>query len=137
MASVFDRFPAPPSAAALGWRLIEADEDAGTIRIGFEGKREFCNPAGLIQGGFLTAMLDETMGPAVLVASRGELFTASIDIHVRFLAPARPGPITGEGRIVQLGRTIAFLEAELEQDGKTVAKATSTARLVPVEKALA
>lgn len=135
MKSVFDRFPTPPCAATLGWRLIKADEESGAVRIGFEASHEFCNPAGFIQGGFLTAMLDDTMGPAVLVKSRGTLFTATIDLNVSFLAPARPGPLTGEGRIVQLGKTIAFLEAILSaDDGTPVARATSSARLVPVER---
>lgn len=137
MTDVFDRFPLPPSAVALGWRLIAADADAGTIQVGFDGKPEFCNPAGLIQGGFLAAMLDETMGPAVLVRSGGTLFTASIDMHLSFLAPARPGPLLGTGRVVQLGRTIAFLEADLrDREQRLVARARSSARLVPVERAV-
>ncbi len=129
--SVFDRFPKPPCAETLGWRLIEAGPDR--VRIEFEGRREFCNPAGFIQGGFLTAMLDDLMGPAVLVASGGELFTVTTSMNVSFLAPARPGPLTGEGRVVQLGRTIGFVEAQLwAADGTEVARASASARLMAV-----
>jgi acyl-coenzyme A thioesterase PaaI-like protein len=31
-------------------------------------------PAGLIQGGILSAMLDDTMGPAVFVKTEGRLY---------------------------------------------------------------
>ena len=134
-AAIFARFPAPPCAATLGWRLIGADSEAGTVRIGFEGKRDFCNPAGFIQGGFLAAMLDDTMGPAVLVKSDGACFTPTIDLNVSFLAPARPGAFIGEGRIVQMGKTIVFLEGNLfDEEGQLVARATASARLVPTGK---
>jgi uncharacterized protein (TIGR00369 family) len=72
------------------------------------------------------------MGPAALVKSQGKWFTASIDMNVSFLAPARPGKLFAEGRVVQLGKSIGYLEAELfDADGKLIARATSSARLVP------
>lgn len=135
--SVFDRFETPPVATLLGWRLLEADKAAGTIRVGFEARREFLNPAGFIQGGILSAMLDDTMGPAVLVASDGALFTTTIDMTVSFLAPARVGQITGEGRVVQMGKTIAFLEGRLlDPAGVVLARATASARLLSSDKAV-
>jgi uncharacterized protein (TIGR00369 family) len=134
---IFESFPTPPCAATLGWRLIDADPEAGTIRIGFDGKAEFLNPAGFVQGGFLAAMLDDAMGPAVLVQSGGALFTPTINLNVDFIAPARPGPLTGEGRIVHRGKSIAFLEGSLfDEDGTLVARATASARLVAVDKAV-
>ena len=130
--SIFDRFPTPPCAALLGWTLIDADEATGAIRVSFAARPEFCNPGGTIQGGFLAAMLDDTLGPTVLVRTGGAQYCATIDLHVSFLAPARPGALTGHGRIAQLGKTIAFLEGELvDADGRIVAKAPASARVVP------
>jgi uncharacterized protein (TIGR00369 family) len=134
-ATVFDRFPRPPCADLLGWKLLESDVANGTARIAFEGRPEFLNPAGFVQGGILSAMLDDTMGPAVLLATEGQFYTVTIGMSVSFLAPARPGPFVGEGRILQLGKTIAFLEAALcDRVGTVVARASSQARLVPVER---
>jgi uncharacterized protein (TIGR00369 family) len=134
---IFRGFPTPPCAATLGWRLIDADPEEGRIRIGFDGRAEFVNPAGFVQGGFLAAMLDDTMGPAVLVQSGGALFTPTINLNVDFIAPARPGPLTGEGRVVHRGKSIAFLEGSLfDAEGALVARATASARLVAVDKAV-
>jgi len=134
-AAIFARFPTPPCASMLGWELLDANPEEGTIRIGFEGRRDFCNPAGFVQGGFLAAMLDDTMGPAVLVKTDGAYFTPTIDLNVSFLAPARPGRLVGDGRIVQIGKTIAFLEASLfDQEAQLVARSTASARLVPTGK---
>jgi uncharacterized protein (TIGR00369 family) len=77
------------------------------------------------------------MGPAVFAMTEGALYTATIDMNVSYLAPARLGLILGEGQVVQLGKTVAFLEASLtDEAGAVIARATSTARLVPTARAL-
>ena len=132
--TIFDAFPRPPCADLLGWRLIDHDAARGWIRIGFEALPGFCNPAGFIQGGILAAMLDDTMGPAALVMTEGRGFTSTIDMNVSFLAPARPGPLFGEGTVIQLGKTVAFLQAELRDEaGVLLARATSSARMVSTD----
>jgi uncharacterized protein (TIGR00369 family) len=137
LATALDRLEAPPSSKLLGWHLLDARPGEGWIRIGFDGKPEFCNPAGFVQGGMLSAMLDDTMGPAVFVMTDGRLYTATISMTVNFLAPAKPGPITGEASVTQLGRTIAFVEGRLTGEGATVlATATASARLVETAKAI-
>src|SRR5262245_44335277 len=135
--TALDHLAPPPSAKLLGWHLIDARPAEGWIRIGFDGRPEFCNPAGFVQGGILSAMLDDTMGPAVFVMTEGKLYTSTISLTVNFLAPARPGPITGEARVTQLGRTVAFVEGRLTAaDGTLLATASTSARLVETAKAI-
>jgi uncharacterized protein (TIGR00369 family) len=137
IATALDRLEAPPCSRLLGWHVLEADPDAGWIRIGFDGRAAFCNPAGFIQGGILTAMLDDTMGPAVFIKTQGRLYTATISMSVNFLSPAKVGLITGEARVVQLGKTIAFIEGKLTDTDHTVlATASSSARLVETARAV-
>ena len=137
VATALDHLPAPPCARLLGWRVLDARPEDGWIRIGFEGRPEFCNPAGSIQGGFLAAMLDDTMGPAVFAHTEGALYTATIEMSVHYLAPAKVGPIFGEGQVVQLGKSVGFVEARLlDKDGTWLAKATASVRLIATERAL-
>jgi uncharacterized protein (TIGR00369 family) len=137
IATALDRLTAPPSARLLGWHLLDARPEQGWIRIGFDGKRQFCNPAGFVQGGILSAMLDDTMGPAVFVMTDGKLYTSTITMTVNFLAPAKPGSIVGEANVTQLGKTIAFVEGRLmAEDGAVLATATTSARLVETAKAI-
>lgn len=136
-ATALDHLPPPPCAQLLGWHILEAEPERGWIRIGFRGRPEFANPAGFVQGGFLAAMLDDCMGPAAFIASHGALYTATMDMNVSYLAPAKPGPMVGEGQVVQMGKSVAFLEARLfDAEGVLLARATSTARLIASEKAL-
>lgn len=138
VATALDRLIPPPSSRLLGWHVLDARPAEGWIRIGFDGKQDFCNPAGFVQGGILSAMLDDTMGPAVFAMTEGRLYTATITMTVNFLAPARPGPITGEAKVTQLGKTVAFVEGRLTaEDGTLLATATTSARLVETAKAIA
>ena len=124
------RAPLPPAAALLGWELIAVDPDAGTIEVGFTATGQFLNPAGAIQGGLLTAMLDDTMGPALVATLGPAQFAPTIDLHVQFLRPARPGRLTGRGRVVRRGKDVAFLAGELLDDsGQVVATATAAAQI--------
>jgi len=135
--TALDDIEAPPSARLLGWRVLDAKPEEGWIRIGFDGRAAFCNPAGFIQGGILSAMLDDTMGPAVFVMTEGRLYTATISMTVNFIAPAEPGPIVGEARVTQLGRTVAFMESRLSRaDGPLIATASANARLLESARAL-
>ena len=135
--TALDRLDVPPCSRLLGWRILDAGPEQGWVRIGFDGKAEFCNPAGFIQGGILSAMLDDTMGPAVFIMTDGKLYTATITMTVNFLAPAKVGPIVGEAEVTQIGKTIAFVEARLTaEDGIVLAAATASARLVETAKAI-
>ena len=137
VATALDHLPAPPCAHLLGWKVLDARPAEGWIRIGFEARPEFRNPAGFIQGGFLAAMLDDTMGPAIFTHTGGALYSATIEMNVQYLAPARVGPIIGEGQVVQLGKSVGFVEARLlDQHEMCLARATSSVRLVPAGRAL-
>lgn len=137
IATALDTLTPPPSSRLLGWHMLDARPEDGWIRIGFEGKPEFCNPAGFVQGGILSAMLDDTIGPAVFIKTSGQLYTATISMTVNFLNAAKVGRIVGEARVTQLGRTIAFAEGHLvDDDARVLATASASARLIETAKAL-
>jgi uncharacterized protein (TIGR00369 family) len=122
------RAPMPPAADVLGWELVSIDPDAGTIEVAFAATNRMLNPVGVIQGGFLAAMLDDTMGPALVATLGPGLFAPTADLHVQFLRPARPGRLTGRGRVVRRGKDVAFLAGDLiDESGQVVAAATATA----------
>ena len=82
-------------------------------------------------------MLDDTMGPAVFVKTDGRLYTATVTMTVNFPVPAKPGPIIGEAKVAQLGKTIAFVEGRLMgEDGAVLATATTVTRLVETVRAI-
>lgn len=118
----------PQAAQLLGWQLHAVDPDAGTIEVGFELDGRFTNPMGHVQGGFVSAMLDDTLGPALVATLPADCFAPTVSLHVQFLSAAHPGRFVGTGRVVRKGKSIAFLSGELHSStGVLVATADATA----------
>ena len=131
--SFFDHFPLPPCAQMLGWELIAEYPREGRLELAFHPTEAMLNPRGTIQGGFVTAMLDDVMGCAFVCSTNGAEAPASIDINTTYVKPVMPGRVIGKGRVVSRGRSIAFLEGELfAEDGTLLARATSTARITAI-----
>jgi uncharacterized protein (TIGR00369 family) len=130
------RAPVPRAAATLGFELIDADVEAGTIEVAFTGTEAFTNPAGNVLGAFLAAMLYDTVGPALLATLEPDQFQSTLQLNVSFLRPVRPGRIIGKGRIVHRDRDLVFLEAALRNgDGEVITTATATARVIALGQA--
>ena len=121
----------PAATTLLGWTLLDYDTKIGWMKVGFTAKPEFANPRNDVQGGFVAAMLDDTMAPAIVIMTGGKFAVPTIDLHTRFHRPTPIGAITCEGKVTKLGRQIAFTEGSLfDQNGKLCATATASAMLV-------
>jgi acyl-coenzyme A thioesterase PaaI-like protein len=83
--------------------------------------------------GWTLRAIDPDAGTIEIGFTAGEAFTNPTGaVQGGFIRPARPGAFVGKGRVVSLGKTIAFLEGELfDAGGELVARATATARVLP------
>jgi uncharacterized protein (TIGR00369 family) len=116
--------------------FLAADPELGTIELAFTATEDFTNPMGNVLGAFLSAMLYDTVGPALLATLGPEEFQSTLELTVRFLRPARPGRLVGKGRVVRREGDLAFLEASLlDSDGLTLATASATARVIDLDDA--
>jgi uncharacterized protein (TIGR00369 family) len=121
------RLPPPRVAQTLGMKITRVSEAEGVVEAEFDGKPEFTNPAGNVQGGILAAMLDDSMGPALACQLGAGEFAPTLNLNISFLKPAKPGKLRGVGRVVRKGKDVCYLSGELYQDGEMVASATATA----------
>ncbi len=119
--------PAPQAAQTLGIVFQHIDAELGTVELELQGKPEFTNPAGNIQSGFLAAMLDDTMGPALAATLKQGQFAPTLNLNISFHRPAVVGLLQGKGRVVRRGKDVCFLSGELHQNGELIASATATA----------
>jgi len=124
-----------PTSALLGMTVLGVDQAAGTVRLSFEPKPEFCNPMGNVQGGFIVAMLDDAAALAAIVKAGTRIGIPTIELKTSFFGPAKLGePLFAEGRCIKLGKRIAFMEADLTDAGGTLlARLTTSA--VPLQMA--
>lgn len=125
------REASPPSLHLLGGDFIELDLSARCIRMSYQLGDEFCHSGGIVQGGFITSMVDAAMAYVVIASSEQPVRVPTLEIKVSFIAPGKPGQFIAEGRIIHMGKSTAFLAATLHQDERLVATSSSTAKIIP------
>lgn len=132
---MYELFKQPAeSSRSLGFELLGLDMKALTTRVRFDGKSQFTNPAGYVQGGYLSAMMDDTMGMLATVKTGIRAFPSTIDLHVQFLRPVRVGIIEVAARLRNIGRSVIFAEADLyDARGKEAARATASLAINPMK----
>jgi len=119
--------------ATLGNGVVtESDGDVGRAVIEFTCAPAMCHSGGVAQGGFVTGWVDAAMAHACIARYTTEFWIATLEVKVSFFRPATPGLVIAEGWIERAGKQTVFAEGRLlDGDGKVLAKANSTIRLVP------
>jgi len=122
--------PPPNIAKTLGLEAMEPEPDQNGITTVFNIGEEFTNPAGHVQGGIITAMLDDTMGPAVAYQLGENEFAPTLNLNISFVKGAKPGKFTGKGTVVNKGRSICYLSGQLfDSEGNLIATGSATAKI--------
>lgn len=135
LAALMDANRHPPIGETLEFYLVELDRG----QVVFEGSptRKVFNPIGSVHGGYAATLLDSACGCAVhssLPAGQGYT-TLELKVAYHRALSETSGPVRVEGKLVSLGRRVAFSEAHLiDAHGKLCASATSTLLVFPLDK---
>ena len=122
--------PPAPVLTLLGSRIDAVNATAGTLSATYEAQANFRNPAGTVQGGMLSAMLDDltaSLVDATLAAGQG---VATLSLNVSFLRPAQVGTLQGQAHMLRRGRDVCHVTGTLLQDGKEVATTVAVCKIV-------
>lgn len=119
----------PPVTELLGGVVRRLDLQAGILEVDYLGLGGFTNPAGHIQGGMLTAMLDDAMATLAQVPLAPGEFAPTLSLSVSFLRPALPGVLHARAEFVRRGREILNIDGKLYQDGRLVARACALSQV--------
>jgi uncharacterized protein (TIGR00369 family) len=119
----------PPNCdLTLGLTCVEKNDDYSSVwRMRVDER--FLNPAGLVQGGFLSAMMDSAMGASAVLSTVGRrVFVVNTEMKSSFLRPVRAGAqLTCVATVLKPGSVVAFLGAEiLDEEKNLVATGSST-----------
>lgn len=124
-----------PASACLGLEVIDCDAEAGTVEVAFEAGDTLCNLWGGIHGGMVAAMMDDILAIAVGLGLDWGQISPTLEMKVSMLAVARPGRLTGRGRVLRRGKSVVFVEGELlDAEGTLLAKGSATCSVVTLKK---
>jgi len=93
---------------------------------------EIClNPDGLVQGGIMTAMLDDVTSLLILAETNGQKYPASTDLHTLHHRPLNQGKVKAKASLIKMGKRIATTKGEIYNgEQKLVATLMHTSYLI-------
>ncbi len=123
-----DRASLPPATLLMGFELLDFSVDGAWAEAAFNPPYAMINPIGAVQGGYVTAMLDEVMGVAASIHKRFEIVVPTLSITTNFFKPTPIARVIGRGEVVRIGATSAHLQGWLRDEaGVLLASATASA----------
>jgi len=123
----------PPVTTMLGGIIRSFDAEAGTFVTDYEAQPAFMNPAGQVQGGMLSAMLDDVTAFLVTATLGEREYCATLNLNVSFLRPAQVGALQGRATLVRRGREVCNVTGEIWQAGKLIATAVATCMILSLD----
>ena len=123
-----------PLAHALGLRVEKMTAGHATARMPYD--KQHLRPGGTIAGPSMMGLADYAMYAVVLsMVGRARAEAVTVNLNINFLSRPEPRDILAEGRIVKLGKRLAFGEVTLYSEGKPDPVAHVTASYsIPPEK---
>ena len=119
----------------FGCIITKMDTEKGICEMDFDVPLHFCHSGDIIQGGFVTSMLDAVTTFAVFGSNPNVIKLATLELKVTYFKASLAGKFKAIGRIESIGRSIAFLTGELINDsGLKTASISATAKIKLKEK---
>jgi len=117
----------PGIAESLQFDLVAVDTGFAAFE-GVPGQHAY-NPIGMVHGGYTATLLDSACGCAVHASLGTQQSYSTLEIKIAYhkALTDKIGRIRAEGRVISLGRRVAFAEGRLiDSDGNLYASASST-----------
>lgn len=101
---------ASPYSTALGAEVLELEARRALLRLPYQDAFVGDPSTGVIAGGVVTALLDQTCGYAVWASLDQFSPIATLDLRIDYMRPARPREaLQARAECYKLGKSIAFV----------------------------
>ncbi len=121
----------PPCSEEMRTEFVAFDEVERRLAARFPVEARYQNPLGYMQGGFVTAAIDNTLGPlSYLVAPP----SVTLQLATQFLRPVAPDTkqIIVHGQVDEMTKRYLFMSARvLDSQERVLAIAQATAQILP------
>lgn len=122
-----------PFLSFMGIRQEEIK--GGYARFRMAVRPEYRQGAGLVQGGVMVALADETIAHAIMSLLKANESLTTVELKSNFLAPVKAGDLIAEATVFKKGRSIIIGDCLIKDDqDRAVLRCTATF-LIAMEKA--
>jgi uncharacterized protein (TIGR00369 family) len=98
----------------------------GRARLELDVADKHLNRAGTVHGGVIASLMDMAMGQAIRSSSGEGDVPATSQLTVTYLRPGSSGSLVVTAKVSKQGDDLTMCEADVEQEGKTLAHALAT-----------
>lgn len=116
-----------PHARALGMKVVGADTNEIVIEMPYDERFIGDPESGVLHGGAISALMDTCGGAAAFAHPENLTATATIDLRIDYMRPARPGQsVRAKAHCYHVTRNVAFVRAVAVDDDESRPVATAT-----------
>jgi acyl-CoA thioesterase len=104
--------------------------EAGKASARLEVREDHFHPGGIVHGGVAFSLADSAMAHALIPTMEADQQCSTIELKISFLSAVKEGTMTCNAWIVKRGRSVAFLEAEVLNGDKPIARASASFAII-------
>jgi acyl-CoA thioesterase len=99
----------------------------GYARFRMPVRKEFTQCNGVVQGGLLVALADESIAHAIMTILEPHENIATIEVKNNFLSSAESGSLTAEAKVFKKGRSLVIGDCLVTNDeGRAISRTSAT-----------
>jgi uncharacterized protein (TIGR00369 family) len=117
------------------WEPLYSKRTEKGVTMGLRLDKPHTNSRGLIHGGLIASLADNSMGISCAQAMGETSSLVTISLAVDFIGSAQLGQwLAVESEVIKTGSTICFAQSLIKGDDAVIARASGTFRVVPKKK---
>ena len=124
----------PDFLAILGFQDAYLNDENNEWIIEFIPSKDLTHSNGtIVQGGFVSGMIDASMSQLIMFLSEGKALPLTLDLDIKFLKSCVPNVKTiTSSKIVRKGKSIIFTSGELYQNNELIAVGSATNKIINI-----
>ena len=117
------------------WEPLYSKKTEKAVTMGLRLAKAHTNARGLIHGGLIASLADNSMGYSCAQATDWTTSFVTVTLSVDYVGSAEIGQwLAVECEVIKIGSTLCFAQALIKADDVVIARANGTFRVVPKPK---